>query len=301
VTTTSHKFVTRPDRPVDVLLLDILRRVDTVTRELGIEYFVGGALARDLILSHVFGKDTGRATRDVDLGICIDDWSRLDALRERLAEGGHFSPQPGVAHRLIYRSTDNAFGIPLDLLPFGGVEHANGTIAWPPGMDIVMNVAGFAEARISALMVEIADDFAVPVTSLPSLAILKLIAWHDRHMETSKDATDFLLIARHYADAGNFDRLYETESALLQAADFDPDLAGAILLGKDAAAVCGDSATKAVAELSANTPLKSILIDQLLRSTLSSGEDTAKSRVEQFIEAFLDGFSDARTRIESKQ
>lgn len=81
MTTASPKFVARTDRPVDALLLDILRRVDAVARDLGIEYFVGGALARDLILLHVFGKDTGRATRDVDLGIRIDDWTRLDALR----------------------------------------------------------------------------------------------------------------------------------------------------------------------------------------------------------------------------
>jgi predicted nucleotidyltransferase len=300
VTTISHKFVTRPDRPVDTFLLDILRRVDAVAHELGIEYFVGGALARDLILSHIFGKDTGRATRDVDLGICIDDWSQLEALRMRLIESEYFAVQPSVTHRLIYRPVGNTFGIPLDLLPFGGVEHSDQTIAWPPGMDIVMNVAGFAEARTSALMVEITDNFAVPVTSLPSLAILKLIAWRDRHLETSKDATDFLLIARHYTDAGNVDRLYETESPLLQAVDFDPDLAGAMLLGKDAAAVCGDSTSKAVTGILLDAALKSILIDQLLRSTLSSGEDAAKSRVEQFIEAFLDGFSDAGVESHSK-
>ncbi len=105
-------------------------------------------------------------------------------------------------------------------------------------MDVVMNVAGFSGARTSALMIQIAADLVVPVASLPSLAVLKLIAWHDRHRETPKDATDFLLIARHYADAGNLDRLYETESHLLQATNFDPELAGAMLLGKDAAAVC---------------------------------------------------------------
>ena len=81
-----------------------------------------------------------------------------------------------------------------------------------------------------------AEDLAIPVISLPSLAVLKLIAWCDRHTETANDATDFLLIARRYAAAGNLDRLYETEPELLRAVEFDPDLAGAILLGKDAAA-----------------------------------------------------------------
>ncbi len=74
----SRKLITRNDHPVDALLLDVLRRADAVAHDLGIEYLVGGALARDLILLHVFGKETGRATRDVDLGICIDDWAAFD-------------------------------------------------------------------------------------------------------------------------------------------------------------------------------------------------------------------------------
>lgn len=165
----------RPDRPVDALLVEILRRVDAVTREPRIDYFVGGAMARDLILTHVFGKDTGRATRDVDLGICIDRWEQLDLLKAKLIRGDDFLSAPRIPGRLIYRREKETFGIPLDLLPFGGVQNADTTIAWPPGMDIVMNV--------------------VPVASLPSLTVLKLVAWRDRHLTTSKDATDFLLIA----------------------------------------------------------------------------------------------------------
>ena len=153
-----------------------------------------------------------------------------------------------------------------------------------------MNVAGFSEARTSALMVEVAAGLVVPVTSLPSLVVLKLIAWRDRHLETPKDATDFLLIARHYADAGNFDRLYETESELLQAVDFDPELADAMLLGKDAAAVCSDSTAHTVTDILADELLQQRLFDQLLRATLSSGVGADTPRVEQFINAFHSGF-----------
>lgn len=291
MTTTSPPLTVRPDRPVDSVLLDILRRAETAARELGIDYFVGGALARDLILQHVFGKNTGRATRDVDLGMCIENWGRLDVLRAHLIQSGNFVSQTGITHRLIYRPPESAYGIPLDLLPFGGVERSDGTIAWPPGMDIVMNVAGYSEARASALMIQIAADLVVPVASLPALALLKLIAWHDRHRETAKDATDFLLIARHYADAGNLDRLYETESPLLQAVNFDPDMAGAMLLGKDAAAVCSASTAKAVTGILADG-LRRCLIDQLLRATQLAGEDSATKRVEQFVDAFRMGFGD---------
>ena len=117
MTSTSLQFVTSPDRPLDKALLDILRRVDTVARVLGIEYFVGGALARDLILLHVFGKNTGRATRDVDLGICVDDWARFDTLRTRLIETGAFSERSGIAHRLYFRPAQSSHDIPPDSQP----------------------------------------------------------------------------------------------------------------------------------------------------------------------------------------
>jgi hypothetical protein len=50
VTNTSPKLYVRPDRPVEPHLLDILRQVDIAAREHDIDYFVAGALARDLIL-----------------------------------------------------------------------------------------------------------------------------------------------------------------------------------------------------------------------------------------------------------
>lgn len=290
MTTTSPTLIASKNHPIDALLLDVLRRVDTVSRALGIEYFVGGALARDLILLHVFGNDIGRATRDVDLGICVDSWADFDALKTRLIESGDFSAHSGLPHRLLYRPSEKTLRIPLDLLPFGGLEQPDKTIAWPPGMDIVMNVSGFFEALTSALMVELADSFVVPVTSLPALAVLKLIAWRERRWNTSKDATDFLLIARQYTDAGNFDRLYETESAMLRAVDFDPALAGAMLLGKDAKAVCLDSTAMAVADILSNESLRASLINQLLHATISSGDEATSSRVEQFIDAFAHGF-----------
>lgn len=291
MTAISPNLSTRPDRPVDPLLLDILRRADAAARELGVDYFVGGALARDLILLHIFGRDTGRATRDVDLGIHIDDWRTLGAFKATLLRDGNFSEQDKVAHRLIYRARENAFGIPLDLLPFGGVERVDATIAWPPGMEVIMNVAGFAEARHSAMMVEVIADFFVPVASLPSLAVLKLIAWRERHLETTKDATDFLVIARHYSDAGNLDRLYESEAALLAAADFDPAIAGAMLLGKDAAAVCSASTAQTVTDILSDTQFNQRLIDQILRATRSSGDDAGRPGAERYLDAFRRGFA----------
>ena len=92
---------TSPDRPVDPLLQDILQWASRAAQSLGIDFFVGGALARDLMLWHVHGQNTGRATRDVDLGLHLTDWAAFSALKARLLAQGGFQPQEGIAHRLI--------------------------------------------------------------------------------------------------------------------------------------------------------------------------------------------------------
>ena len=69
-----------------------------------------------------------------------------------------------------------------------------------------MNVAGFEEPLTSSVLIEIEADLS-----------------------------DLYRLLTTYADAGNTDRLYETELDLLEAAEFDMQLAGAELLGRDVA------------------------------------------------------------------
>ncbi|MFN4118615.1 nucleotidyl transferase AbiEii/AbiGii toxin family protein [Acidovorax sp.] len=284
---------TAPDRPVDPLLLAILQRASEAAHSLGIDFFVGGALARDLVLWHVHGQRTGRATRDVDLGLHVNNWTAFSALKARLVEEGAFELQPGVAHRLLYRPSGTVHGIPLDLLPFGAVQTHEATITWPPEHAVVMNVAGFVEAHHTAMSIDLNRSLKVRVASLPSLAILKLIAWRDRHLETSKDATDFLLIALRYAEAGNLDRLYDTETVLLQNCDFDPDLAGAMLLGKDAAASMQEPTAHAVESILVKTGrLRQRLDDQLQRALQIGGAFDARGmNPVRLVDAFADGLA----------
>lgn len=281
---------TSPDRPVDPLLLDILQSASAAAQSLDIDFFVGGALARDLMLWHVHGQNTGRATRDVDLGLHLTDWAAFSALKDLLLAQGRFQPQEDVAHRLMYLPAGMSHGIPLDLLPFGALEGPQATIAWPPEHAVVMNVAGFAEAHRAAVDVALNDTLAVRVASLPSLAVLKLIAWRDRHLETAKDATDFLLIARRYAEAGNMDRLYEAEAALLQACDFDPDLAGAMLLGRDAAALVQGATAQAVTDILHRAGRWRQRLDDQLQRALQTDPASPEHPLLHHVDAFLQGF-----------
>jgi predicted nucleotidyltransferase len=92
----------------------------------------------------------------------------------------------------------------------------------------------------AAEQVEIAPDVTVRVASLAGLTVLKLIAWSDRGADNPKDAHDLYQIMTKYADAGNTDRLYDSEFPILEAAEHDPEIAGACLLGKDAARLASE-------------------------------------------------------------
>lgn len=144
---------------------------------------------------------------------------------------GLFEPLRNVPHKLRH----GKFGW-IDLIPFGAVESADGTIAWPPSGDEVMEVLGYAEAHAAAIPVALPHNQMVQAVSLPMLAVLKVLAWKDRHRATQgKDAVDLALIMRRYLEVGNLDRLY-ADFAYVINENFDFEPTGAWLLGRDARA-----------------------------------------------------------------
>ena len=268
-------------------LVDLLHLVHGVAGKLAVDFFVAGAMARDLILYNVFGQKPSRLTLDVDLGIRVSGWGQFRALKDALLQTGAFSAAPGTDYRLHYRPAR----MPLDLVPFGQIETTEGKIAWPPNGDWEMNVAGFEEAQKAALSVEIAHGFSVPVASLPAIALLKLVAWQERRNATNKDAADLLLLLKSYATAGNLDRLYDIETQWLEAFDHHPDLAGAALLGQDSALLCTPSTTALIKGILTTSTLRQLLTDQMVRASSGVADLGNAGNPERYLEAFARGFT----------
>ena len=63
----------RSDRPIQPAALTVIRAVDQVMKQLGLTYFFAGAIARDILLTHVFDLTVHRATRDVDFAVAVKD------------------------------------------------------------------------------------------------------------------------------------------------------------------------------------------------------------------------------------
>src|ERR1700730_13223045 len=217
---------------IDPLILEVVRKIDEVARKHETDYFLAGATAREVILRHVFGRPAGRRTLDIDFGIAVRDWEHFETLKSALVEAG-FTAHAHAHQRLIYPTTP---AVIVDLIPFGGVEREDRTIAWPPEEDFVMRVAGFSEAMESSVPVRLAGDLVVRVVSIPALLVLKLFAWLDRKQE-KRDAPDIHTLLKEYGDAGNEDRLYGEALNILEAEGYDVEIAGARLLGGDTAVV----------------------------------------------------------------
>jgi predicted nucleotidyltransferase len=195
-----------------------------------------GAAARDLLLVYAGGIAAQRATEDTDVALAVRSWEEFMRLRAALvATEGCMAGGP--LHQLWLGDQR------LDIVPFGGVERSDRSIAWPTEGAGVMNVSGLSEALATAIAVRLPGGVVANVASLPALAALKLWAWADRKYSTpGKDASDIWMLLRHYADAGNQDRLYGPEGEIgLAAFEFDLDKAGAWLLGRDARAVLAAS------------------------------------------------------------
>lgn len=288
MTDSSSPHFIQPAKPGDPFTCRVLRLIDHAAVAFGSRYFVAGAAARDLMLANAFGLRPGRATRDIDFGIALENWDQFQTLKHRLMESNQFEAAPADAHRLFWKGAGGAAVTPIDIIPFGGVTSENKTIAWPPRRDVVMNVAGFEEALESSVQMRIEDDLVVRVASIPGLAVLKLIAWQDRRNENNKDAADLHRLIADYADAGNLDRIYDEELPLLEAAGYDLELVGAQLLGRDAARICQQETRHQIsAVLSSHR-----LIDQLIRQMNQTGfdEEVQAERISNLLKRFSDSF-----------
>jgi predicted nucleotidyltransferase len=224
----SFDFTNRPELSS---LAQVVSALDGVAAPLGCDYFVIGAAARDITLHYAHNIDVPRKTEDVDFSVMVRDWDAFTDLRAALIGSGAFSARGGVAiHRLRHVGTQ----LPIDVVPFGGIERPDRTIAWPPEYAEVFDCFGLREALATSVMTTMPGGASVRVASITALAILKLTAWRDRkHTHPGRDAGDLFLYMRHYITCGNMERLASSHVDILEDPEFDYEPAGARLLGRD--------------------------------------------------------------------
>lgn len=220
------------DKTALVPLARVIADLDRVASIRNIPFFLIGAAARDVMLEHLHGLPAQRATKDVDFAVMVNDWQSFQDLRAALLAGENFTARSKSANHKLYHST----GAPLDIVPFGSIERADRTIAWPPDEHTIFDCFGAREAYGQCEGVLLPGTVIVAVASIPSLVLLKIAAWQDRKdSHPGKDAGDLMLYLEHYLACGNSDRAFDHHLDMFEAEEFDYVATGARLLGYDLA------------------------------------------------------------------
>lgn len=258
---------------IDALTVEIFDAIAKITTANDIRFFLVGATARDLILHYGYGVPVERATEDIDLGVQVSDWTEFGRLKEELLEIRGFESTKET-QRLLYQNHT-----PVDIVPFGDIQEQGNEISWPPDQSIRMSVLGFEDAYRSAQWVRLRSDpgLDVLVATPAGLATLKLIAWSDNPTERRKDALDLAFLLRVYMDIGTNDkRLLSEHDDLLNADEFDYELAGARLLGRDMATLAAQETKQTLIDILAQETGKSDrfrLVQDMRRGTDSESFD----------------------------
>ncbi len=220
-------------------LAEVVSLLQKETVKLNAPVFLMGAAARDVMLQHVYGVKTLRQTEDMDFGVMVNDWTTFEILRNALIENGQFEARSKDAtHKLWHRS-----GKPLDIVPFGGVERADRTLAWPPEEQVIFDCFGMQEAMQSGHEVKLPLNVSLVVPSLPALALLKITAWQDRKLtHPGRDAGDLMLYMQNYLDCNQYDHAVACYPEIFEAQQYMHESASAKLIGRDIRQLIDDAA-----------------------------------------------------------
>lgn len=209
------------------LIKPILEDLIPFFQEKNIKFFIIGATARDIILE-LNNEQVGRATRDLDIAIAIEDWDKYAEVEKDLVKLENFEKDLLQKQRFIYQKAYE-----IDLVPYGAIMQQDDKIYWPPDQDTAMNVLGFKEAEKQIVKVNIDDQLEINVVNLASIFLLKLVAWTDRNNISSKDADDMGFILTNYLLINEDRAIEEFYDEIYTIDPFDTIVAAGALMGID--------------------------------------------------------------------
>jgi predicted nucleotidyltransferase len=164
-------------------IVEMLVVFESVLRKLYVDFYLVGAIARDIHLARDNSFAAKRKTNDVDIAVMLADEEQLLAIKAALIATGYFTEHATEAIKVFYKEA-----IELDLLPFGDIENAERETHLNKPKLFVMDVPGFKELLPYSEEIKI-DNTVLHVCPLEGLIILKLLANDDRPDRT-KDITD---------------------------------------------------------------------------------------------------------------
>ena len=206
-------------------LKDVIQILETVFQKFDVDFYVIGALAKDMWLSKE--KVQSRGTKDVDLAVFVSESGAYEEIKSTLIEEHDFKEVSTNAFALL-----TPYGYPVDLLPFGSVEIDEAVEIEGDGLTKV-HVNGFKEIYQQGIAPVLTDEgITFKIASLASIILLKLIAFDDRPERRTQDIKDIALILNHYFHIES-DEIYHHHNDLFGNEDYELIDIAAIVIGRE--------------------------------------------------------------------
>jgi len=184
----------------------------------GIDFYLVGAVARNVWMTGINNIAPRRTTGDIDFAVLINDNGVYEALKTYLIITEGFQPYKGNEYVLIWKEN-----LELDLLPFSAIDDEDAKFI-PNGLGLTsISLQGFTEIYNEGLpILDLEGKHQFKFCTLPGIVLLKLIAGDDRPESRRDDIKDISDILNHYFDMNdieifeNHHDLFEKEEASLK-------------------------------------------------------------------------------------
>ena len=274
-------------KKIDGINLEILKTVKEIADKLNIEFYLVGATVRDMILNYVYGILIYRKTNDIDFAIRLKNWDQYNILAEEIGKRG-FIKDPKIMHRFRY------LGMLTDFIPFGDLSNKRGTITWPDKDQKELNIIGFEDAykNTEELLIQADPEIKIKTASVESLVMLKIFSWNERTLDLRiKDAKDLYIIITTYLQAGNEEKLFNEHADIVDD-NFDYELGGARLLGRDISKIASAHSLNSLLEILQSEELNDLVKEMTQYESITHKGDEGIKWCVKLLESLLLGLTD---------
>lgn len=207
---------------------EMLTALENGLNKYGIDFYLVGAVARDVWMTAINDIPPSRVTGDIDFAVFINDKNTYADLREYLINIEGFIPYKGNGFVLKWKNI-----IQIDLMPFGEIEAKPSNVTVEGTGLTSLNMPGFKEIYDSGLPeAELEEKHRFKFCTLPGIVLLKLIAFQERPEIRRDDIKDISKILKHFFDM-YADEIYENHNDLFGDKDVNLQRIAARVLGRD--------------------------------------------------------------------
>lgn len=194
----------------------------------GIDFYLVGAVARDVWMSGIHRIAPRRTTGDIDFAVFINEKGTYESLKNYLIETEGFHSIKGNDFVFIWQGK-----IEVDLLPFGAIEDEDGRVT-TGGIGLTnISLQGLTEVYEEGLLqLDLEGKHQFKCCTLPGIVLLKMIAWDDRPEIRRDDIKDISDILNHFFSMYD-NEIWEHHNDLFEDEDADLKHIAARVMGRE--------------------------------------------------------------------